>query len=219
MKLKMLTVGSLFTNCYVVWCSHSRQAIVIDPGFDREKDARKVLRFIKSDGLKVVSIVNTHGHSDHACGNMIVKAETNALILIHEFDANMLDGMEKRLPFTLGTEHQASSADVLLRDGDLVRFGKAILRVLHTPGHTHGSISLVGSNCVFTGDTLFAGSIGRVDLPGGSAEEMFHSLREKIVVLPDAFTAYPGHGTVSTIGQEKRSNPFLQENSGGWFLR
>ncbi len=212
MNLKMLTVGSLFTNCYAVWCSKTREAIVIDPGFDRQGEAEEVLGVLKENGLKAKFIVDTHGHPDHTCGNGTVKEATGAPILIHERDADMLSEQGERLAALFGFLVNSPVADGLLKDGDTVKFGQVVLRVLHTPGHSPGSVSLVGADCVFTGDTLFAGSIGRVDLPGGSGKEMMQSLLEKLALLPDRFVVYPGHGPKSTIGEEKRSNPFLQKD-------
>lgn len=209
MKLKMFTVGSLFTNCYIAWCSKTREAIVIDPGFDRQGESEKVLGLLKENGLKTKFIVDTHGHTDHTSGNEVIKAATNAPILIHELDAGMLTDVGKRTAALFGFNVTSPVADDFLKDGDVVKFGEVVLRVLHTPGHTPGSISLVGENCVFTGDTLFAGSIGRVDLAGGSSREIMRSLK-KLAALPDRLIVYPGHGPESTIGEEKRSNPFLQ---------
>jgi len=212
MNLKMLTVGSLFTNCYVIWCDKTREAIVIDPGFDRQSEAGKVFHILKENELKVKFIVNTHGHPDHTCGNGVVKSATDASILIHKLDAGMLGRTGKDLDSLFDFHVLSPIADDFLEDGDVVRFGRTVLRVLHTPGHSPGSISLVGEDCVFTGDTLFAGSIGRVDLSGGSGEEIIRSLREKLAVLPERLAVYPGHGPTSTIEREKRNNPFLQRN-------
>ncbi|MCW3984970.1 MAG: MBL fold metallo-hydrolase [Candidatus Bathyarchaeota archaeon] len=212
MNLKMLTVGSLFTNCYVVWCDKTREAIVIDPGFDRQSEAGKVLHILKENGLKVKFIVDTHGHPDHTCGNGVVKSATDASILIHKLDAGMLGRTGKDLESLFGFHVLSPVADSFLEGGDVVRFGRVALRVLRTPGHSPGSISLIGEDCVFTGDTLFAGSIGRVDLPGGSGKDIMRSLLEKLAVLPERLVVYPGHGPTSTIEREKRSNPFLQRN-------
>lgn len=212
MNLRMLTVGSLFTNCYVAWCDKSKEAVVIDPGFDRQGEATKVLSVLKEKGLKVRFIVNTHGHPDHTCGNGVVKDATGASILIHKLDADMLGEGGKKLRGFYGFNVASASADGFLNDDNVVRFGSVVLRVLHTPGHSPGSVSLVGADCVFTGDTLFAGSIGRIDLPGGSAKDIMQSLRKRLAVLPDGFVVYPGHGPQSTIGKEKRSNPFLQRD-------
>jgi hydroxyacylglutathione hydrolase len=197
MFVKMWPVGMLLTNCYVVGQVETREAIVIDPGTGRETEAKKILKEIESNGLKIKYIANTHGHPDHTGGNKIFVEATNAPILIHEYDAPMLKG-----PF----------ADRMLHDGDSVQVGGIVLRILHTPGHSQGSISLIGKDVVFTGDTLFAGSIGRYDLPGGSVDEIKKSLK-KLMILSDHMKVYPGHGPTSTIGEERRNNPFLQDFS------
>ena len=209
----MLTVGPLFTNCYVIWCRETKEAVIIDPGFDRENDAQRVLGVVDKNRLEVKYVVATHGHPDHTSGNGVVKKATGASILIHQQDAIMLGGKERQqLPGFFGSRAGSLAADGFLKHGDVVSFGRTTLRVLHTPGHSPGSISLVGDNCVFTGDTLFAGSVGRVDLPGGSGEQLIRSIREKLAVLPDGFLVYPGHGPRSTIGEEKRRNPFLNSD-------
>lgn len=197
MFIKMWPVGMLLTNCYVVGQVETREAMVIDPGTDRETEAKKILKEIESNGFKIKYIVNTHGHPDHTGGNKIFREATDAPILIHEYDAPMLKG-----PF----------ADKLLHDGDSVQVEGIVLRVLHTPGHSPGSITLIGNDVVFTGDTLFTGSIGRYDLPGGSLKEIKKSLT-KLMILPDHMKVYPGHGPTSTIGEERKTNPFLQDFS------
>jgi len=195
MFVKMFTVGMLGTNCFLVGDEKSGEALIIDPGLDRESEARTIIREIEKNGLRVKYIVNTHGHPDHIGGNMMLKEFTKAPILIHEFAASMISN---------------PPADRKLHDGDLIEAGNIKLRVIHTPGHSKGSIILLGADAVFSGDTLFAGSIGRFDLPGGSLEEIQNSLKNKLLILPDHFKVYPGHGPVSTIGEERRNNPFLQ---------
>ncbi len=217
MNLKMLTVGTFFTNCYVVWCTNTGEAIVIDPGFDREEERDKVLSVVKNNGLKVKFIVDTHGHPDHTCGNGVIKKATSAHILIHRLDANMLSKVGKRLTGLFGIHVNSPVADGFLEENNNVRFGEVVLRVLHTPGHSPGSIALVGGECAFTGDTLFAGSIGRTDLFGGSTKEIMHSLK-KLAALPETLTIYTGHGPKSTIGEEKHTNPFLQRNFDGSYF-
>ncbi len=218
MDVKMWTVGALLTNCYVVWCGESREAVVVDPGFDRQSDGETLLGFLNAKGLHVKGIVNTHGHPDHVCGNGFVKDVTGARILIHKSDADMLSVSGRGIAALFGFRAESPAADGFLADGDSLRLGDVCLGVLHTPGHSRGSIALVGNGCVFTGDTLFAGSVGRVDLPGGSGEKLLRSLREKLAVLPDDFVIYPGHGGTSTIGKEKRCNPFLQEGADAFLL-
>ncbi|MDH5596329.1 MAG: MBL fold metallo-hydrolase [Candidatus Bathyarchaeota archaeon] len=209
MIVKMLTLGPLYTNCYIVTCSETKEALIVDPGFEEKKDAEKVLKEVKQQGLHVKYIVNTHGHPDHIGGNRIIKEATNALILIHEYDAPMLTDVARELPMSFGLQMMSPPADKTIHEGDLIQAGKTTLRVLHTPGHSKGSISLLGNNIIFTGDTLFAGSIGRYDLPGASYKEIMHSIK-RLATLPEHVKVYPGHGPTTTIGKEKNSNPFLQ---------
>ena len=209
--VKMLTLGPLYTNCYIVSCSETKEALIIDPGFEEKKDAEEVLKEVKQQNLQVKYIVNTHGHPDHIGGNRIIKEATNARILIHEYDAPMLTDAARKLPRLFGLHTMSPPADKTLHEGDLIQAGKTTLRVLHTPGHSKGSISLLGDNVIFTGDTLFAGSIGRYDLPGASYKEIMHSIK-RLATLPEHVKVYPGHGPTSTIGKEKNSNPFLQMN-------
>jgi len=213
MITKMFAVGTLCTNCYVVGCTETREAIIIDPGFETNLEAKAILKEIDERKLRVIYIVNTHGHSDHTAGNGTVKKLTGAPILIHEYDAPMLTDSTKNLSMMFGLRAMSPpSADRMLHDGDVVQVGKVALKILHTPGHSRGSISLLGADAVFTGDTLFAGSIGRTDLPSSSYEEIMLSLK-KLATLPDHITVYPGHGPTSTIGEEKRHNTFLQNLS------
>ena len=210
MIVKMLTLGPLATNCFVAWCEGTREAIVIDPGFSTEKEGKEtVLQLIETNNLFVKYIINTHGHSDHTSGNGVVKEATGAPILIHELDAPLLKVGDGDWAKAFGYQVKSPAADKLLSEGDMVHFGKCTLTVLHTPGHTLGGISLVGDDCVFVGDTLFQGSIGRTDFPGGSYKVLIHSIREKLAVLPDDFIVYAGHGSKTTIGEEKKGNPFL----------
>jgi hydroxyacylglutathione hydrolase len=192
MIVKCFAVGWLSTNCYVVGCEETREAAVIDPGMESEREAEPILDFIKQNSLQIKYIINTHGHPDHVAGNALMKKATGAPILIHE-------------------NHSARvQADRKLHDGDVIPVGTLKLVVLHTPGHTKDGISLLGDNVVFTGDALFAGSVGRTDFVGGSYEELMRSIKTKLLSLPDSFKVYSGHGPPTTIGDEKRRNPFLQ---------
>lgn len=209
MIVQMFTVGKFFTNCYVVSCEQTKEAIIIDPGFDGSFEAEKIFKFIDENALTLKFIVNTHGHPDHTCGNEMVKEKFHAPILIHEYDAHMLGESGKEIEEFFGFESSSPPADILLHDEDLVKFGGITLKVVHTPGHSRGSISLLGEKEVFTGDTLFLGSIGRTDFPESSELDMRLSLK-KLASLSDHFVVYPGHGPVTKLGEEKRSNPFLQ---------
>jgi hydroxyacylglutathione hydrolase len=192
MKVKSFPVGWLSTNCYVVSCEETKEAAVIDPGMESERETEPILDYIKQNELKVKYIINTHGHPDHVVGNEAIKEATGAPILIHENTIEKVD------------------ADRKLHDGDVLQVGNIKLVVLHTPGHTPDGISLLTDNAVFTGDTLFAGSIGRTDFLGGSYKDLMQSIKTKLMCLPDSLTVYCGHGPVTTIGDEKRYNPFLQ---------
>jgi len=205
----MLTLGALHTNCYIAGCSETREGLIIDPGFDRATEAEKVLTRVHQHRLEVKYIVNTHGHPDHTAGNGLLKDATGAPIVIHELDAPKLTDSSKNLSLLFGLRVTSPPADQTLKEGDIIQAGKVQLKVLHTPGHSKGSITLLGDNVVFTGDTLFAGSIGRYDFPDASYKEIMNSLK-RLATLPDHLKVYPGHGPTSTIGQEKRSNPFLQ---------
>ena len=199
MKIQVFNVGMLSTNCYVVNCVTTREAIIIDPGFQGMREAERIIRYVDANSLKVKFIINTHGHSDHISGDIVLKNQYGIPVCIHAYDAPYLNELGKAfLPH-----------DVLLEDKDLLRFGRIDLKVMHTPGHSRGSIALVGAKLVFTGDTLFAGGIGRTDFAGGSDRDMRLSLK-KLLRLHDTFVVYPGHGSISTIGEEKRFNPFLQ---------
>lgn len=201
MLIEAFTVGMLSTNCYVVNCQQTKEAIIIDPGLEFSSEAEQIFDYITQAALKVKLIVNTHGHQDHVNADAMFQEKYNVPICIHRQDAPSIKGLQKtKFPST-----------VLLEDGGLVNFGNQSLKVMHTPGHTIGSICLLGERLVFTGDTLFAGGIGRTDFPGGSVSDMRLSL-QKLARLPNYFLIYPGHGATSTIGEEKRINPFLNNN-------
>lgn len=209
MIVQMFTVGGLFTNCYVVGCEQTKEAIIIDPGFDAQLEAERVFYFIDSSALVLKLLVNTHGHPDHICGNGIIKKRFHIPISIHEHDAHMLGKSSGTISGFFRFENSSPPADMLLHNGDKVKLGKTTLKVIHTPGHSRGSISLLGDKEVFTGDTLFAGSIGRTDFPESSQHDMTLSLR-KLANMPTQLIVYPGHGPMTTIAEEKRGNPFLQ---------
>jgi hydroxyacylglutathione hydrolase len=205
---KMFTVGMLSTNCYVVSCRETRKAVIIDPGFGNNAEAEEVFSFIENSDFVLKFIVNTHGHPDHTCGNELVKNKFHVPICIHEADAYMLGESGKDTARYFGFDCVSPSADVLLHDGDSVTFGDVTLKVLESPGHSFGSVVILGETEVFTGDALFAGSIGRTDFPGSSDRMMQLSLK-KLLRLSDYFVVYPGHGPATTMGEEMRVNPFL----------
>lgn len=207
--IQEFAVGRFFSNCYIVASKQTGDALIIDPGFDDSHEAEKICRFIESNSLQLRLIVNTHGHPDHTCGNGIVKRRFGVPILIHEHDAYMLQESSNEIAKIFGFQISSPPADKLLHKEDWVRAGDINLRVIHTPGHSRGSISLQGKKEVFTGDTLFAGSIGRTDFPESSSADMNLSLRE-LANLPVQYQVYPGHGPKTTISEEIRINPFLR---------
>ena len=199
LKIQKYVVGILSTNCYVVSCLRTKDAIIIDPGFDAAHEAEQIFRYVDEHALKILFVVNTHGHSDHTLGDKILERKYGVSICIHSFDVHCLDGLGLNL----------ESDIFLLEEEAPLKFGRVALKVMHTPGHTPGSVSLVGDNLVFTGDTLFSEGIGRTDFPEGSYGDMKSSLK-KLMCLPDSYVLYPGHGDSSTIGDERRLNPFLR---------
>jgi glyoxylase-like metal-dependent hydrolase (beta-lactamase superfamily II) len=210
MRIQSFTVGPLETNAYLVLDEESRKALLIDPGLESEG----IYDVILEQALEVSAIVNTHGHFDHVCGNAFFQAKTGAPVLIHREDAAMMrQAAEQALAFGFQVP-TPPPPDRLLAEGDEVAVGGHRLRVLHTPGHTPGGICLHGEGLVFVGDALFAGSIGRTDLPGGSTEVLLASIRRKLLSLPDETTVYPGHGPTTTIGEERVHNPFLTGRGG-----
>ena len=210
LNVKTFVVGSLSTNCYVVSCESTKSSVIIDPGFMNKFEAEKVFSFIINNELKLESIVCTHGHPDHTCGNELVKNRFNVPICVHEDDAYMLGERGKDVAMYFGYDVVSPSPDVLLHEGTLIEIGAEILKVVHTPGHSPGSVVLLADRKVFSGDTLFAGSIGRTDFPGSSETKMRNSLR-KLFCLDNSCIVYPGHGSDTIVGIEKRVNPFLQD--------
>jgi glyoxylase-like metal-dependent hydrolase (beta-lactamase superfamily II) len=193
-------------NCFIVGCEETKEAAVIDPG----ADPARILDVIKKNNLTVKVIMNTHGHVDHVGANRIMKEKTGAQLMIHSLDVPFLDRVaDTAAAWGLDAE-DSPKPDRVLSDGDTVEVGKLSFKVIHTPGHTLGGISLLLNGCVFVGDTLFAGSIGRTDLPGGDYDTLIRSIRTRLFALPDDTQVLPGHNQKTTIGQEKRYNPFVR---------
>lgn len=207
MILKRLEVGPLGTNCYILGCEQTLKGAVIDPG----GDAGMIKREIDALKLEIEYIINTHGHGDHILGNEELKELTGASLLIHEEDAGYLVDPQKNLTGFFGKAIKGLQADRLLKEGDAINIGQEVtLTVIHTPGHTPGGICLDTGEHLFTGDTLFAGSIGRTDFPGGSYQTLIYSVRTKLFTLPGDRRVWPGHGPGSTLAYEKQTNPFFR---------
>ncbi len=209
MIIKTLPVGPIQANCYILGCEETLEAAIIDPGDETDR----ILRALAESRLTAKLIINTHGHFDHVGANKKLKEISGAAILIHSLDAPMLDQLSSSASAWGLAADNSPKPDKELQDGDEVTFGHVNLKVLHTPGHTPGGISLYTADFVFVGDTLFAGSIGRTDFPGGSFETLKESIRNKLFVLGDQVKVYAGHGPPTTIGQERRSNPFVGDNA------
>jgi len=210
MILMRLVVGPLQVNCFILADDKTKEAVVIDPG----DDAEDILRLINDKMLKVKYIVNTHAHFDHVGANKAVKESTGAELLLHAEDAPLLASVSSQSR-TFGLEPVVSPPpDRLVKHGDMITTGEISLKVLHTPGHTPGGISLLEQGLVFTGDSLFAGSIGRTDFPGGNLMTLLNSIRTHLMTLSDDTKIFSGHGPASTIGDERRDNPFLNKESG-----
>lgn len=205
MLLRRMEVGSFAANCYLLACDETREAVLIDPG----AEARQILAMVERENVTVRYIINTHGHVDHVGANEEVRKALGAEILIHEADGEMCKNPHTSLSAFIG-KTKLAEPDRLLKGGDQIAAGNLTLEVIETPGHTKGSVTLLADGRLFTGDTLFAGSIGRTDLPGGSFEEIIRSIKEKLLTFPDHTTVYPGHGPETTVGDEKSYNPFLR---------
>lgn len=207
LSIGRLVVGPLQVNAYVVACQATGEAIVIDPG-DQASD---ILSALSEDGLVLTRIVGTHAHWDHVLAVRAVKDSTGVEYWLHEADLPVLEQMQERAWQALGVRlPPPPEVDGYLVDGQEVRLGECSLRILHTPGHSPGSVSLYdGREVAFVGDALFAGSIGRTDLPGADHETLLGSIRHKLLALPDQVRVLPGHGPATTIGRERVHNPFL----------
>ena len=205
MKYEMVVVGALETNCYLVYCEETRSCAVIDPGADHEK----IIGAVADLELKPVIVLNTHGHVDHIGANSDIIEKYGVPLAMHKADTGLLQVSDYiELSLLLGARN-SPAPDRLLAEGDEVRVGNQALRVIHTPGHTPGSIGFLHDGLLFSGDTLFCGGVGRTDLPGGSWKDLERSIRERILTLPEDTIVLPGHGPHTTVGQERGSNPFL----------
>jgi glyoxylase-like metal-dependent hydrolase (beta-lactamase superfamily II) len=203
-EIHILVVGQLQTNCYIL--KSDREAIIVDPGDESER----IIKFIKDIKANPTRIIATHTHFDHVLGVDGVRKATKTPFMIHPDDLQMLQTMQSRVRQFMGFEvPPPPKVDGYVKDGDLLSVGDEKIHVLHTPGHSPGSISLSGDGYVLTGDALFNQSIGRTDLPGGDLKTLQHSIRDRLFKLDDDTIVYPGHGPETSIGDEKLANPFV----------
>ncbi|MFO7951322.1 MAG: MBL fold metallo-hydrolase [Bacillota bacterium] len=201
-EIEVLTVSMFATNCYLVSCAKTKEAIIIDPG----ANGKRIIEKIRNNNLYIKYIVNTHGHVDHIGANGKLKEIFEAPILLGEKDLQLYEKPGFGLSFFFKKQPKP---DQLIVDGNQIHFGEAFMEVKDTPGHSPGSISLLLDSAIFCGDTLFAGSVGRTDLPGGSHGQLMQSIKEKIFVLNDHVIIYPGHGPATSVSKEIDSNPFI----------
>lgn len=215
MNVQTLVVGPLGVNCYVLGDTSTRQAIIIDPG----GNPSDILNAVQSNRMTVVAIVNTHAHFDHILALNEIRQATGAPLLLHRDENPVLQAAQAGAAMFGMRMSQPDPPERLLQDGEQVVFGDTALTVLFTPGHTPGGICLLQDKNLFVGDTLFQGSIGRTDLPGGDYGTLMSSIRDKLLPLPDDTIVYPGHGPTTTIGEEKQLNPFVRPLiTGKWMV-
>lgn len=199
-------MGSLGANCYLFACEETKKAVIIDPG----ADGKRIYSWVLEKGLKVEYILLTHGHADHiGAVDELRELLGDVLVGIHTGDAGMLTDGRKNLSSYIGPTLELNKADVLLQDGQELAIGKERIKVMTTPGHSPGGVCFLCSEGLFSGDTLFAGSIGRTDFPGGSMNQLLDGVKKKLLILPEDTRVFPGHGEETSIGEEKRDNPFL----------
>jgi glyoxylase-like metal-dependent hydrolase (beta-lactamase superfamily II) len=208
LKVKKIISGALAVNCYLVYDSQTKEALIADPG----QDGERVICEIEKENLKPKMLVNTHAHFDHILFDEQIRQKFNVPLAVHESDAEMLsDPLQNGSSSFFGKGVSIKKPEIFLSDGQTVQLSFAQFKVIHTPGHTEGGICLLFDGFVLTGDTLFAGTIGRTDFPNSDHKKMQTSL-ERLKKLPPQTVVYPGHGSITTIANELRHTPFFKDN-------
>jgi len=205
MIIKTLVMGSLQVNNYLVICEKTHNAVLIDAGGDYNSTIKEAEKY----NAKIKYLLNTHGHLDHIAGNYDIQTKAGAKVLIHKADEFLVESLQKQLAMYGMPNCETPKIDEFVEDGQIISVGELIFKVIHTPGHSPGSVCYLTDNALFAGDTLFADSVGRTDLPGGSYEELEKSIKNKLFTLDEAIKVYPGHGPSTSIGHEKIHNPFF----------
>jgi len=205
MILETVVVGPLAENCFIIGCEATKAGAIIDPG----DEATKIIRIVEKQKLEIKYILLTHGHIDHLTAIQKLKEKYHAEFLMHKADLFLVENAPTQAAMFDLPDPGAPQPDRFLADGDTVSLGKLNIKILHTPGHSPGSITFYVEDKIFVGDLIFSGSIGRTDLPGGNYEQLIHSVENKIFTLPDSTAIFPGHGPVASVGTEKKYNPFF----------
>lgn len=206
MEIIKLVVGDYAANCYIVFCKETKEGIIVDPG----DESNRIIKSIEDNNLNIKYIVLTHGHGDHIGGVKELKKLLKVPVLIHEDEVDLLANADKNLSYRMSIGSVEINPDETLRDNSVIEFGKQRALVIHTPGHSPGGICIKINNQLITGDTLFKNSIGRTDLYSGDFDSIIKSIKSKILNLGDDIVILPGHGDLSTIGNEKIYNRFLR---------
>lgn len=206
-KIKKIISGRLEANCYIIYDEETMKALIVDPG----EDGEKVICEIDKGGFKPELLANTHGHYDHILADESIRSKYQIPLAAHEQEVSMLADPEKNASLLFGMAESVKNPEIILKDGQKVALSFAEFKVMHTPGHTKGGICLLFDGFIITGDTLFAGTIGRTDLPGGDFGQIIDSL-ERIKKLDPSTVIYPGHGPSTTLANELRHNPYLNGN-------
>lgn len=204
MIVKRLQAGVYAANCYIIH-TEDGDGLVVDPAGDVDE----IVKYLEDSSVKVGAIVLTHGHGDHIGGVLELKELLDVPVMVHSDDEDMVKNSALNLSTSMPMGEVNFKPDILLNDGDEIPLGDRVVKVIHTPGHTKGGICILVDGILITGDTLFQGSIGRTDLYGGDFDTLMISIVEKLMILPDDTVVYPGHGGPSTIGVERRNNPFI----------
>ncbi|NLK71597.1 MAG: MBL fold metallo-hydrolase [Clostridiales bacterium] len=206
MKIKLFIMGAYQENCYVVFCEKTGKAFIVDPGYFNVQLAD----YIEENKLDIQFIILTHAHGDHIGGVEEAKQKFDAPVYIHKEEASILRNAEKNASIHIWGRKISIEPDRLLKDGEVIEVGEMNLKIIHTPGHSPGCICIYAGTVLFSGDTLFADSIGRTDFPESSTEAIIKSIKEKIYTLPEDTQVFPGHGPSTTIGYEKKHNYFVR---------
>lgn len=206
MIIKTLNMGDFRVNNYLVIDEETKEAVLIDAGGDYEATVAEA----KKNNVEIKLLLNTHGHLDHIAGNYDLQTKLGVKVLLHKGDQPLVDLLKEHLKTFNMPDYEVPKIDEYIEDGQEITLGSLKFKVIHTPGHSQGGVCFLIENHLFSGDTLFADSVGRTDLPGGSYEQLGKSIVEKLYTLDDAVVVYPGHGYTTTIGAEKLTNPFFK---------